>query len=324
MFESNCNFAKINFTLEIIHSLSNYQHTENTVVTIGTFDGVHIGHQKIIEQVVETAKKLGTKSVLLTFFPHPRMILQQNASIELINTIDERAELLSKTGLDYLIIHPFSIEFSRLTALDFVRKILVNQLNTSKLIIGYDHHFGKNREGNLEQLTEYSHLYNFEVEEIPAQDINDVSVSSTKIRKALSDKNIKTANKYLGYHFMLNGTVVNGKQLGGKIGFPTANISIKEDYKLIPKMGVYVVKSKIDNNTIFGMMNIGFRPTLEGKHQTIEVHFFNFEKDLYNQNLTIEILYFLRDEEKFDSVEKLILQLKEDEKIALNYIQNNL
>mgnify|MGYP005986157011 CR=1 FL=1 len=324
MFESNCNFAKINFTLEIIHSLSNYQHTENTVVTIGTFDGVHIGHQKIIEQVVETAKKLGTKSVLLTFFPHPRMVLQQNASIELINTIDERAELLSKTGLDYLIIHPFSIEFSRLTALDFVRKILVNQLNTSKLIIGYDHHFGKNREGNLEQLTEYSHLYNFEVEEIPAQDINDVSVSSTKIRKALSDKNIKTANKYLGYHFMLNGTVVNGKQLGGKIGFPTANISIKEDYKLIPKMGVYVVKSKIDNNTIFGMMNIGFRPTLEGKHQTIEVHFFNFEKDLYNQNLTIEILYFLRDEEKFDSVEKLILQLKEDEKIALNYIQNNL
>ncbi|MDG1529352.1 MAG: bifunctional riboflavin kinase/FAD synthetase [Polaribacter sp.] len=310
--------------MEIIHSLSNYQHTENTVVTIGTFDGVHIGHQKIIEQVVETAKKLGTKSVLLTFFPHPRMVLQQNASIELINTIDERAELLSKTGLDYLIIHPFSIEFSRLTALDFVRKILVNQLNTSKLIIGYDHHFGKNREGNLEQLTEYSHLYNFEVEEIPAQDINDVSVSSTKIRKALSDKNIKTANKYLGYHFMLNGTVVNGKQLGGKIGFPTANISIKEDYKLIPKMGVYVVKSKIDNNTIFGMMNIGFRPTLEGKHQTIEVHFFNFEKDLYNQNLTIEILYFLRDEEKFDSVEKLILQLKEDEKIALNYIQNNL
>lgn len=310
--------------MEIIHSLSNYNHKENTVVTIGTFDGVHIGHQKIIEQVVQTAKKLKKKSVLLTFFPHPRMVLQQNASIELINTIDERAELLSKTGLDYLIIHPFSIEFSRLTALDFVRKILVNQLSTSKLIIGYDHHFGKNREGNLEQLTEYSHLYNFEVQEIPAQDINDVAVSSTKIRKALSDKNIKTANKYLGYNFMLNGTVVNGKQLGGKIGFPTANISVKEDYKLIPKTGVYVVKSEIDNNTVFGMMNIGFRPTLEGKHQTIEVHFFDFENDLYNQNLTIEILYFLRDEEKFESVEKLISQLNKDKKIALNYIQNNL
>ncbi len=308
--------------MEIIHSLSNYRHTEGTVVTIGTFDGVHIGHQKIIEQVVTTAKQLGKKAVLLTFFPHPRMVLQQNASIELINTIDERAELLSKTGLDYLIIHPFSMEFSRLTALDFVRKVLVNQLHTSKLIIGYDHHFGKNREGNLEQLTEYSHLYNFEVEEIPAQDINDVAVSSTKIRKALSEKNIKTANKYLGYHFMLNGTVVNGKQLGGKIGFPTANLSIKEAYKLIPKTGVYVVKSKIDNTIVFGMMNIGFRPTLEGKHQTIEIHFFDFNNDLYGQNLTIEVLYFLRDEEKFDSVEKLISQIKKDREIALNYIEN--
>lgn len=310
--------------MEIIHSLSNYHHTEKTVVTIGTFDGVHIGHQKIIEQVVKTAKKLGKKSVLLTFFPHPRMVLQKDASIELINTIDERAHLLSKTGLDFLIIHPFSIAFSRLTALDFVRKILVNQLNTSKLIIGYDHHFGKNREGNLEQLTEYSHLYNFTVEEIPAQDINDVAVSSTKIRKALSEKNIKTANKYLGYNFMLSGTVINGKQLGGKIGFPTANLSIKEAYKLIPKTGVYVVKSMIGTKTIFGMMNIGFRPTIEGKHQTIEIHFFDFKENLYTKDLTVEILFFLRDEEKFDSVEKLILQLKEDEKIALNYIENNL
>ena len=310
--------------MEIIHSLSNYHHTEKTVVTIGTFDGVHIGHQKIIEQVVKTAKKLGKKSVLLTFFPHPRMVLQKDASIELINTIDERAHLLSKTGLDFLIIHPFSIAFSRLTALDFVRKILVNQLNTSKLIIGYDHHFGKNREGNLEQLTEYSHLYNFTVEEIPAQDINDVAVSSTKIRKALSEKNIKTANKYLGYNFMLSGTVINGKQLGGKIGFPTANLSIKEAYKLIPKTGVYLVKSMIGTKTIFGMMNIGFRPTIEGKHQTIEIHFFDFIENLYTKDLTVEILFFLRDEEKFDSVEKLILQLKEDEKIALNYIENNL
>lgn len=310
--------------MEIIHSLSNYHHTEKTVVTIGTFDGVHIGHQKIIEQLVETSKKLEKKSVLLTFFPHPRMVLQKDASIELINTIDERADLLSKTGLDYLIIHPFSIEFSKLTALDFVRKVLINQLNASKLIIGYDHHFGKNREGNLEQLTEYSHLYNFEVEEIAAQDINNVAVSSTKIRKALSEKNIKTANKYLGYHFMLNGTVINGKQLGGKIGFPTANLSIKEAYKLIPKTGVYVVQSKIDNHTVFGMMNIGFRPTLEGKHQTIEVHFFDFNKDLYNHDLAVEILYFLRNEEKFDSVEKLIVQLKEDKKTALYYIENNL
>ena len=202
---------------------------------------------------------MNKKSVLLTFFPHPRMVLQKESNIELINTIDERAVLLAKTGLDCLVIHPFSKEFSRLTALDFVRDVLVNQLHISKLIIGYDHHFGKNREGNLEQLKEYSHLFDFDVEEIPAQDINDVSVSSTKIRKALAAKNIQTANKYLGYNFMLSGTVVNGKKLGGKIGFPTANIDVKEEYKLIPKTGVYVVKSTIKNNTVFGMMNIGFR-----------------------------------------------------------------
>jgi riboflavin kinase/FMN adenylyltransferase len=309
--------------LEIIQSLSNFSYKEKTIVTIGTFDGVHIGHQKILEKVVDSAKKEHKKSVLLTFFPHPRMVLQQDSNLELINTIKEKSTLLAKTGLDYLIIHPFSKEFSRLTALDFVRDILVNQLNTSKLIIGYDHHFGKNREGNLEQLTEYSLLYDFEVEEIPAQDINDVAVSSTKIRRALAEKNIKTANKYLGYNFMLNGTVVNGKQLGGKIGFPTANISVKEDYKLIPKTGVYVVKSLIENNVFYGMMNIGYRPTIDGNHQTIEVHFFDFNKDLYNQKLTIEILYFLRDEQKFDSVNDLILQLKEDEINAHSYLQNN-
>lgn len=294
------------------------------MVTIGTFDGVHIGHQKILEQVVFAAKQQQLKSVLLTFFPHPRMVLQKEASIELINTIEEKANLLAKTGLDYLVVHPFSIDFSKMTALDFVRNVLVNQLNTAKLIIGYDHHFGKNREGNIEQLTEYSHLYDFEVIEIPAQDINDVSVSSTKIRRALSEKNIKTANKYLGYPFMLNGKVVNGKQLGGKIGFPTANIHIEEDYKLIPKTGVYIVKSIINNIEVLGMMNIGFRPTVDGKHQTIEVHFFDFNDNLYNQHLTIELLYFLRDEQKFTSVEKLISQLKIDKENAQKYLENNL
>ncbi len=193
--------------LKVIQSISNFTTEEQTFVTIGTFDGVHFGHQKIIEKLVNEAKKANKKSVLLTFFPHPRMVLQKDASLELINTIDERAALLEKTGLDYLIIHPFSKEFSRTTALEFVRDILVNQLNISKLIIGYDHHFGKNREGNITQLTEYSHLYDFKVEEIPAQDIDDVSVSSTKIRRALASGNLKTANNYLGYNFMLNGNV---------------------------------------------------------------------------------------------------------------------
>lgn len=309
--------------MEIIHSISNFSSEEATYVTIGTFDGIHIGHQKILSDLITSAKQDKRKSVLLTFFPHPRMVLQQNVSIELLNTIDEKAQLLEQMGLDYLIIHPFSKEFSRLTALDFVRDVLVNQLNTSKLIIGYDHHFGKNREGNIDQLREYSHLYDFEVEEIPAQDIDDVSVSSTKIRKALHEGLLKTANKYLGYKFMVNGTVVNGKKLGGQIGFPTANIDVKEDYKLIPKTGVYVIQSSINGKNYFGMMNIGYRPTVDGKHQTIEAHFFNFDGDLYGKSLKIEFLYFLREEQKFDSVEELILQLKKDRTNTHNYIQNN-
>ena len=308
--------------MNTIQNISNFSTTEKTYVTIGTFDGVHFGHQQIIEKLVLEAKKANKKSVLLTFFPHPRMVLQKDNSLELINTIEERAELLKKTGLDYLIIHPFSKEFSRMTALEFVRDILVNQLNISKLIIGYDHHFGKNREGNIVQLTEYSHLYDFTVEEIPAQDIDDVSVSSTKIRRALAEGNIETANNYLGYNFMLRGTVVNGKQLGGTIGYPTANIDVKESYKLIPKTGVYVVKSTIDKKEVFGIMNIGNRPTVDGSHQTIEVHFLDFNDDLYNQNLTIELLYFLRDEKKFNSIEALIIQIKKDEQIARDFIKS--
>lgn len=307
-----------------IQDISKFSSKEKTFVTIGTFDGVHFGHQKIIEKLVSDAKKAGKKSVLLTFFPHPRMVLQKDSTIELINTIEEKKLLLEKTGLDYLIIHPFSKEFSRMSALEFVRDLLVNQLNISKLIIGYDHHFGKNREGNIVQLTEYSHLYDFTVEEIPVQDIDDVSVSSTKIRRALHSGNLKTANNYLGYYFMLNGDVVNGKKLGGKIGYPTANIDVKEYYKLIPKTGVYVVKSTIDNKETYGMMNIGNRPTVDGNHQTIEVHFFDFNQDLYNKNLTIELLYFLRDEQKFDSIDALINQINKDEEIARDYILKNL
>lgn len=308
--------------MNTVQNISNFFTDEKTFVTIGTFDGVHFGHQKILEKLVSEAKAAGKKSVLLTFFPHPRMVLQKNAKIEMINTIEERSALLEKTGLDYLIIHPFSKAFSRTTALEFVRDTLVNTLNISKLIIGYDHHFGKNREGNIDQLTEYSHLYDFTVEEILAQDIDDVSVSSTKIRRALAGGNLKTANNYLGYNFMLNGLVVNGKQLGGKIGYPTANIDVQEAYKLIPKTGVYVVQSTIENKTTFGMMNIGSRPTVDGNHQTIEVHFFDFNQDLYGKHLTISLLYFLRDEHKFDAISSLVLQLKKDEETARNYIKN--
>ena len=309
--------------MKIIRSIAAFNSSEKTIVTIGTFDGIHIGHQKILKDLIRTAKKENKKSVLLTFFPHPRMVLQKDVSIRLINTIEEKSSLLEKMGLDYLIIHPFSQEFSRLSALDFVRNILANQLNTSRLIIGYDHHFGKNREGNIHQLREYSLLYDFEVEEIPAQDIDNVSVSSTKIRTALKEGRLKTANNYLGYNYMLNGTIVNGKKLGGKIGFPTANLDIKEPYKLIPKTGVYVIKTIIDAVLYTGMMNIGFNPTVKGKYQTIEAHLFDFNKDLYGRKVTIELLFFLREEQKFNSIEDLIIQLNLDKINALFYLTNN-
>lgn len=308
--------------MKTVLNITNFTSKEKTFVTIGTFDGVHFGHQKILEKLVTNAKKTNRKSVLLTFFPHPRMVLQKEASIELINTIEERTHLLEKIGLDYLIIHPFSKDFSRTSALEFVRDILVNQLNISKLIIGYDHHFGKNREGNIEQLTEYSTLYDFTVEEIPAQDIDTVSVSSTKIRRALKQGNLKTANNFLGYYFSLTGTVVKGENLGTKIGYPTANINIKEDYKLIPKNGVYVVQSFLNNKVVFGMMNIGNRPTVNGNNQTIEVNFFDFEANLYEQKLTVELLYFIREEQKFDSIDALSHQLKKDKETALEYLEN--
>ena len=309
--------------MKIIQSITAFNSSEKTIVTIGTFDGIHIGHQKILKNLIRTANKEGKKSVLLTFFPHPRMVLQKENKILLLNTIKEKSGLLEKMGLDYLIIHPFSRDFSRLTALDFVRDILVNKLNTSRLIIGYDHHFGKNREGNIHQLKEYSLLYDFKVEEIPAQDIDDVSVSSTKIRTALKDGNLKTANNYLGYHYMLNGSVVSGKKLGGTIGFPTANLEIKEPYKLVPKTGVYIIKTYINTILYTGMMNIGFNPTVLGKHQTIEAHLFDFNEDLYGKEITIEFIYFLREEHKFESVEELVIQLNIDKENAISYLSNN-
>ncbi len=307
--------------MEITKHFSNYTYTEKTIITIGTFDGVHVGHQKIINQLVEYSKKNNAKSVLVTFFPHPRMVLQKNNTIKLINTIDEKIELLEKLGLDRLIIQPFDKEFARLTAFEFVRDVLVDKLNVSKLIIGYDHHFGKNREGNFEQLQEFGHVFGFEVAEISAKNINDIAISSTKIRKALDKGNIEKVNTYLDYNFMLSGMVVSGEKLGTEIGFPTANIVIKEDYKLIPKKGVYLVKSTINDTQLYGMMNIGNRPTINGKHQTIETHFFNFDGDLYEKNIKIEVLKYLRNEQKFNSIDDLKSQLKIDKTNCYNFIK---
>ena len=306
--------------LKIFNDLSTYKSNKNTFVTIGTFDGVHIGHQKVIKNLVKSATLNNAISVVLTFFPHPRMVLQKNSDIKLINTIDERVQLLEKTGLEILVIHRFTKEFSKQTALDFVKTILVNKLNISRLIIGYDHHFGKNREGNFNQLETYGKTFGFSVKKISQQDIDNFAVSSTKIRKAIETGKIEKANKYLGYNFMLTGEVVKGKNLGKKIGFPTANLHIKETYKLTPKTGSYIVKSKIENEIVFGMMNIGFRPTVSGKNQTIEIHFFDFNKDLYGKTIQIDVLKFLRDEQKFDSIELLKSQLQKDRLKSEEYI----
>lgn len=292
------------------------------MVTIGTFDGVHIGHKAILKRLVETAKKENLDSVVLTFFPHPRMVLQQNVDIKLINTIEERTELLENTGLDYLVIHPFTHAFSRLTALEYVRDILVNSLKAKKIIIGYDHRFGRNRNADIEDLKEFGKTYNFEVEEISAKEIDDVAISSTKIRKALNEGDIETANSYLGYNFMISGEVVKGKAIGRTINYPTANLKLKENYKLVPKNGVYIVQSTIEGEKIFGITSIGTNPTVGGTEKTIETHFLNFNKDLYGKEITIAFLKYIRDEETFDSVEILKQEIEKDETFAKQFLKD--
>ncbi|WP_299258459.1 bifunctional riboflavin kinase/FAD synthetase [uncultured Aquimarina sp.] len=299
-----------------------YDNQTPSVVTIGTFDGVHIGHKKIIERLVEAAKRNNLESVILTFFPHPRMVLQKDTNIKLINTIEERIQILEKTGLDSLVIHPFTKEFSRLSAKEYVEEMLVNRLNLRHVIIGYDHRFGRNRNSNITDLASFGIQNDFTVEEISKQDIDDVAVSSTKVREALLDGDIIKANRYLGYNFMLTGKIIKGKELGRKLEYPTANLHIEEDYKLIPKKGVYVVKSQINNKTYFGMMNIGNNPTVNGKHQTIETHFFDASFNLYEKKIQIEMLIRIRDEKKFDSIEALKNAMQEDEDYSREYINS--
>ncbi|NOY48208.1 MAG: bifunctional riboflavin kinase/FAD synthetase [Chlorobi bacterium] len=308
--------------MKIKSTLESYSKNKS-VVTIGTFDGVHIGHQKIIERLVKIAKTENLQAVVLTFFPHPRMVIQKDANIKLINTIDEKSKLLEKLGVNNLVIKEFTLEFSRLTALEFVRDILVNKLQVKHIIIGYDHHFGRNRTANVNDLKEFGEVYDFEITEISAQDIAEVTVSSTKIRNALLNGDIKEANTFLGYHFMLTGVVVKGKSLGKQIGFPTANLHIQENYKLIPKNGSYIVKSDIEGKTVFGMMNIGINPTVNGEEQSIEVHFFDFDQDIYDEKIEVQLLDRLRDEQKFNSIASLKAQLFIDKKQSLDYIQNN-
>lgn len=304
-------------------SITSFASQNKTIVTIGTFDGVHIGHQKILKKITQIANEQNYESVVLTFFPHPRMVLQQDNSIKLLNTISEKEKLFENIGIDHLIIHPFDEEFSKLSAEDFVKKILVDQLNVQKIVIGYDHRFGKDRSANLDDLIEFGIKYNFEVEQISAEEINNNAVSSTKIRNSLLDGDIETANSYLGYPYNFTGIVVKGKQLGRTIGFPTANISIEEEYKLLPKNGVYIVQTSNEGMNYFGMMNIGTRPTIDGTTQSVEVYIFDFDKEIYNIKLTVSVLKFIREEKKFESFEHLKEQIEKDKITTIKFISSH-
>lgn len=294
------------------HSIEKIHHP---VITIGTFDGVHIGHQKIINQLNEEAEKINGESVLFTFYPHPRMVLYpESHGIKLIQTQEEKMAKLEKMGLKNCIVFPFTFEFSRMTALEFVRDFLVNQLHVKKLVIGYDHQFGKNREGSLQFLKDICETYDFEVIEIPAQDIDEVNVSSTKIREAILAGNIEKANNYLGDTFELTGMVVKGNQLGRTIGYPTANIVLNSDLKLIPGNGVYAVRVNVRGTWFDGMMNIGTRPTVVSNGgRTIEVNIFDFDATIYDETVTVQFLSKWRDEQKFNGLDELKNQLKIDE-----------
>ena len=311
---------KIIEALKVFSSICEFNSTKKSIVTIGTFDGVHIGHQKIIEKLIQETNNADCESLILTFFPHPRMVLHETSSIKLLNSINEKTSLLDKMGLDNLVIHPFDREFSNLSAEEFVKTILVDTFNIQKIIIGYDHRFGKNRSANMDDLIEFGEKYGFEVEQISAKEINSVSVSSTKIRDAIANGTMSIANEYLGYDYLLSGKIIQGKQLGRTIGFPTANIKIKENYKLIPKNGVYIVNSVIQGKTVFGIMNIGLNPTVNGEDLSIEVHFLNFNADLYNTEITVSVMDRIRDEKKFTSIDLLKSQIQEDKNYAISYI----
>lgn len=320
------------------------------MVTIGTFDGIHFGHQKIIKRLCELAKASGGKTVLLTFFPHPRMIIDpENQELKMINTIEEKAQILASLGVDHLIITPFTRDFSNLSAEEYIKNILVDAIGTKKIIIGYDHRFGKDRLGNIQTLVEKSSVYGYDVEEIPEQDINDVAVSSTKIRKALLDGDVSLANKYLGYAFSIYGPVIKGDKIGRTIGFPTANIFVAETYKLIPGDGIYAVtvelaledpRPKTEDNsaqiqdldiklptadigqqTFKGMAYIGQRPTINGMTRNIEVNIFDFDREIYGQNIKMNFLAFLRHDVKFTGLEALKKQLQQDKEDTLKFFE---
>tara|TARA_B100000886_G_scaffold333894_1_gene288635 strand:+ start:131 stop:1063 length:933 start_codon:yes stop_codon:yes gene_type:complete len=298
------------------NALSNYQ----SILTLGTFDGIHKGHKKIISKLISDSKKSNLRSIILTFFPHPRNIVSSQ-KIKSINTIDEKIEIFSELELDELIIQDFNKSFSNMSPEEFV-KLLVNNLNLKKIIVGYNHRFGNNRSADINILKDFSLKYDFEVLEIKAFEVDKIKISSTKIRNAINEGNIDICNNYLGYNFNINGIVVKGKSIGKSIGFPTANINVIEEYKIIPKNGVYLARCFLDRNEYYGMMNIGFKPTFGSNKKTIEINIFGFDKDLYGKNIRIEFLKYIRDEIKFDNAEILQNQLNIDRENCVKLINS--
>ncbi len=309
--------------MKVHHSIDSLSSIKNPVITTGTFDGVHLGHQKILNRLNELASQCKGESVLFTFYPHPRMVLFPNDhGLQLLNTIEEKKELLSKTGLDHLIVYPFSKEFSRLTALQYIRDFMVNRLNVHTMVVGYDHHFGRNREGNIKLLREFSETYGFQVQEISALDIEEVNVSSTKIRQAIANGDIHKANEYLGYRYTFSGTVVEGARRGRELGFKTANLNVLNSSKIIPSNGVYAVMVNHHENNYKGMLNIGQNPTFNSDDTThIEVNLFDFNKEIYGEQLKVELVKKLRNEQKFNSKEELVQQLNDDKRLSIELLQ---
>lgn len=308
--------------MKIYSSIEAFQNVKRPIVTTGTFDGVHFGHRKIIDRLKAVAEKCDGETVLMTFSPHPRMVLfPDDHGLKLLNSLDEKAERLEKAGIQHLIVQPFTKEFSRLSSINFVRDILVNQLQTHKLVIGYNHHFGRNREGSFEHLKEFAPVYGFEVEEIPVQLLDDVGVSSTKIRKALFAGDVRVAAEYLGYDYLLKGTVVAGNALGRTIGFPTANIQPLDQNKLIPADGVYAVRVEVLGKWYDGMMNIGLKPSLKDQSRTLEVHLFDFEQDIYGEAVCVKFVERVRAEKAFPEISLLKEQLEVDRSVIAQILK---
>ncbi|OJJ20146.1 riboflavin biosynthesis protein RibF [marine bacterium AO1-C] len=301
--------------MKIHRGLTSFDSTGYSIVTSGTFDGVHVGHQKILARLQEISDQSQGETVLITFWPHPRIVLSNgNTDLKLLSTIEEKARLLEQHGVDHLVILPFTKDFSQLSPDEFIQQVYVQGVGTHKLVIGYDHRFGKNREGGFDYLKQHASSYGFSIEEISRHDIDDVVISSTKIRKALLAGNVSIANQYLGYAYSLEGKVAHGDKIGRTIGFPTANITIEESYKLIPAHGIYAVEAILGEEVLKGMLYIGNRPTLDGSPQLrIEVNLFDFDRDIYDQQLQINLIAKIREDAKLESLEELKQMLKQDE-----------